>query len=497
MANGLLDYLSGFGSTPPEYLGGLLGQDAVDKLKGRAATTGIANAVLGYLAAPKNQNLGLGRIIGQSLQAGMQGAQGVYDNATQDYMTQQKIADMQRQQQQRDAYDVAVKSMYKTTPAQYATEQVSGGGYLPQAQDVNAMAPNFGLSKTYAPATTQQVMTAPAKTEMNPNALDAMLLSGDPRATAYLSGLKTISEINANPEGAPKVVGRSLVTPSGKVIYTDVNDTGLKAPPTRDRIVNGMTIQETMIGAPTPQNPAGTWKEIGRGERFKKDEPVTFDNTVLDFAAQQYLKTGVMPSLGAGSSKMRQAIVSRASELNMGAGMTAEQGAEQMVANKATSAGILQLQKQKTMVGAFEKNATRNADIALRLSNQADRTGVPVFNSWLQRGQKSIAGNPTVSAFNAANETFVNEYAKIMSGSMGNTPVSDSARQHAHDMLNTQQTPEQYNAVVKILKEEMKNRMIGFEEELKEAKQSLSPKNNANQSSKNVLNFDAQGNLIK
>jgi hypothetical protein len=100
MANGLLDYLSGFGSTPPEYLGGLLGQEAVDKLKGRAATTGIANAVLGYLAAPKNQNLGLGRIIGSSLQAGMQGAQGVYDNATQDYLAQQRIGEMQRKQAQ-------------------------------------------------------------------------------------------------------------------------------------------------------------------------------------------------------------------------------------------------------------------------------------------------------------------------------------------------------------------------------------------------------------
>jgi hypothetical protein len=106
MANGLLDYLSGFGSTPPEYLGGLLGQEAVDKLKGRAATTGLANAVLGYLAAPKNQNLGLGRIIGQSLQAGMQGAQGVYDTATQDYLTQQKIAEMQRKQKQQAAEDL-------------------------------------------------------------------------------------------------------------------------------------------------------------------------------------------------------------------------------------------------------------------------------------------------------------------------------------------------------------------------------------------------------
>jgi hypothetical protein len=195
MANGLLDYLSGFGATPPEYMGGLLGQEAVDKLKGRAATTGIANAVLGYLAAPKNQNLGLGRIIGQSLQAGMTGAQGVYDTALQDYQTKAKIDEMNRQKAQREAFDVAAKGLYKTTPAQYATEQVSGGGYLPQAPDENAVAPNFGLSKTYAPATTQQVMTAPATQEMSQEALNAMILSGDPRATAYLTGLKTLKDI--------------------------------------------------------------------------------------------------------------------------------------------------------------------------------------------------------------------------------------------------------------------------------------------------------------
>jgi hypothetical protein len=195
MANGLLDYLSGFGSTAPEYMGGLLGQEAVDKLKSRATTTGIANAVLGYLAAPKNQNLGLGRIIGQSLQAGMTGAQGVYDNATQDYLTQQKIAEIQRQNKQRTAFDTAAEGLYKTTPAQYATEQVSGGGYLPQTPDANAVAPNFNLSKTYAPATTQQVMTAPATQEMSQEALNAMILSGDPRAASYLAGLKTLKDI--------------------------------------------------------------------------------------------------------------------------------------------------------------------------------------------------------------------------------------------------------------------------------------------------------------
>jgi hypothetical protein len=125
----------------------------------------------------------------------MTGAQGVYDTATQDYLTQQKIAEIQRQNKQRTAFDTAAESLYKTTPAQYATEQVSGGGYLPQTPDVNAVAPNFGLSKTYAPATTQQVMTAPEKQEMSPTALNAMLLSGDPRATAYLTGLETIKKL--------------------------------------------------------------------------------------------------------------------------------------------------------------------------------------------------------------------------------------------------------------------------------------------------------------
>jgi hypothetical protein len=135
MANGLLDYLSGFGSTPPEYLGGLLGQEAVDKLKGRAATTGIANAVLGYLAAPKNQNLGLGRIIGQSLQAGMQGAQGVYDTATQDYLAAQKIADLQRKQAQQTQLQgmlAGITDPNERLAAELAPEQYVAAKFKPQ-----------------------------------------------------------------------------------------------------------------------------------------------------------------------------------------------------------------------------------------------------------------------------------------------------------------------------------------------------------------------------
>lgn len=82
--------------TAPESLAGLLGEQATKDLQRKAMTTGLINTALGYLVQPKNQNLGLGRIIGQSLMSGMTGAQGVYSGALEDWQTKQKIAELQR-----------------------------------------------------------------------------------------------------------------------------------------------------------------------------------------------------------------------------------------------------------------------------------------------------------------------------------------------------------------------------------------------------------------
>ena len=82
--------------TAPESLAGLLGEQATKDLQRKAMTTGLINTALGYLVQPKNQNLGLGRILGQSLMSGMTGAQGVYSGALEDWQTKQKIAELQR-----------------------------------------------------------------------------------------------------------------------------------------------------------------------------------------------------------------------------------------------------------------------------------------------------------------------------------------------------------------------------------------------------------------
>lgn len=189
MANGLLDLLGGaLGTTPPAYLQGLLGENAVEDLRKRSIGSGIVNALIGYAAAPKNQNLGLGRILASAAQSGIQGAQGVYQNATQDYMMQQRLAEMKRQQDQ----DVASRNAIDM---------------LLQRPEVanDSMATAF-------------IRTNPA---------EALKMYATPKERKTATVGNQIVDLNTN-----------------KVIFTGEKE--LKAPPTRTRQVGRITIQEEM-----------------------------------------------------------------------------------------------------------------------------------------------------------------------------------------------------------------------------------------------------------
>jgi hypothetical protein len=92
-----------FGSTP-EYYSGLLGQEATDKLRKRATGTGIANALLALVAQPRNQGYGSALpYIGKALMAGQQAGQNVVEGGLREFDVQQRLADMKRQQEQREA----------------------------------------------------------------------------------------------------------------------------------------------------------------------------------------------------------------------------------------------------------------------------------------------------------------------------------------------------------------------------------------------------------
>jgi hypothetical protein len=137
--------------TAPESLAGLLGEQATKDLQRKAMTTGLINTALGYLVQPKNQNLGLGRIIGQSLMSGMTGAQGVYSGALEDWQTKQKIAELQRTQKQQAAQDLFRSRIGQPNATRDIFTQETA--QVPVAQGIEA--PNY-QTQMPAPTVTKQ-----------------------------------------------------------------------------------------------------------------------------------------------------------------------------------------------------------------------------------------------------------------------------------------------------------------------------------------------------
>jgi hypothetical protein len=130
-----------FGAKAPEYLGGLLTPEQQDKLKNQSLLSGILGAGATYLAQPKNQNIGLGAILGKSYLGGMQGAQGAYNTATENEMNKLKIA-----KEQRDAlldYQKAIPTDVREF--QYAQENPAFLDYAKTMANLKAPKTNINL----------------------------------------------------------------------------------------------------------------------------------------------------------------------------------------------------------------------------------------------------------------------------------------------------------------------------------------------------------------
>jgi hypothetical protein len=196
------------------------------------------------------------------------------------------------------------------------------------------------------------------------------------------------------------------------------------------------------------------------------------DQAVEDLA-RQYMMTGKMPAMGVGkdSADARKAVLNKYSELMRSDAKTPEEQLAKQEAFKAASHSLSNLQKQKDSILSFANTADKNLDLADRLSDKVIRSNSPFFNKYLLSGRKDFLGDPDVAALHSGVQTAVNEYAKVVSGNGGS---SDAARAHAEAMLNEAQTPQQFKAVIKVLKEEVQNRREGYNDQIKTLTQTLS-----------------------
>jgi hypothetical protein len=197
----------------------------------------------------------------------------------------------------------------------------------------------------------------------------------------------------------------------------------------------------------------------------------------MDLAAQEYLNSGKLPpGLGKASAGINARIVSRAAEMAKANGNDAQAATLNRAAFKSAQVGLTALTKQRTLVGAFERTALKNLEIAVAESEKVDRTGSPAINRWLLSGKKNLTGDVEVGRFNAALTSALNEYAKVLSGATGAAGISDAARKEAEDLLSTANTPEQVRGIMDIMKREMANREAGFAEQEAQLKETMSGK---------------------
>lgn len=181
-----------------------------------------------------------------------------------------------------------------------------------------------------------------------------------------------------------------------------------------------------------------------------------FDDATKTFMAQQYLSgdKSVMQNLGRGvqGSKniidLRKEIVSQA-KLK---GADASEVSAALAEFEGLKAGERTVGMRTANVELAVSEASKFAELALDASKNSSRTGFLPTNKALQMWQKGT-GDTKISTFVAANTSFINAYARAVSPS-GTSRVSD--KEHAREMLDTAQTPQQYEAVIGQLQKEMK-----------------------------------------
>lgn len=200
------------------------------------------------------------------------------------------------------------------------------------------------------------------------------------------------------------------------------------------------------------------------------------DPATISYYAQQVLSGAPMPAIGMGkqAAQSRQAIMKEVARLGGAAGMTGADAARQLAHYKAGTKQIANLENMAGTIGANEQTALMNGqqflDRSAELPGQTQIAPLNAISDWIQRR----FGGTTISAMDAAHNTFVNEYAKVVAGSpSGAGTLSDSARREAMDTIQSDASLEQKQRAFAQMKTDMANRMAAIHSGINEAYKGL------------------------
>jgi hypothetical protein len=208
---------------------------------------------------------------------------------------------------------------------------------------------------------------------------------------------------------------------------------------------DSMALREQMIGM----------QRESLNARLQGDPNAALSGDDLKFMAQQYLAGDrtVLQNMGRGvqGSKNLVALRGEVRKQAEAQGMSGRDVAASVAEFEGVKSGERALGTRTAQAGMAVNEASQFADIAQQASQDVPRSQFVPANKALQ-AYETNTGDPKIVAFGAATNSLINAYARAVSPS-GTPTVSD--KEHAREMLNTAQTPEQYASVVSMMKREM------------------------------------------
>ena len=514
---GLLDNL--FMTQTPDYLTSLLGDTGVQDLNKKALTSGIVNTLIGYAAAPKNQRLGLGRILANAYQQGMTGAQGTVDKATQDYINAQKIGELKQKAEADKAWADIQDKIYTKTPD--VTKQVTtAGGYAPsmdqvapeqatpipslltsaptqpvpteqpsllsaQPTDVNvpmdanapavSTAPNFNMVQQPDVTTTQVVQAG--KPSLNSDLIQQFVTKypSDERAQKLLANMEIIKKLGAPEKGfklltdeQKKSYGLPLdsqyqVTADGKLEL--VSGTEQKVPDIvqlqnqRDKLVTNNT------GGQNDKRISEIQAEIDHKIGKDQDPAIQLTDDAKRTLARTFLDTGNIAIMGMGknASGARNEIYNMAASMGKAEGLTTDQISAKINENKQNFAASSKALKEFTS-GADAKTirslnvVVSHLDTLNELAQGLDSNDTRIINR-VRNAYRVEFGKPAPTSFNAAKEIVGDEIIKSIVARGGTLEDRIAMKK----TLDAASSPDQLAGVVTAYQKLLGGQLAGFE----------------------------------
>jgi len=231
-------------------------------------------------------------------------------------------------------------------------------------------------------------------------------------------------------------------------LVPNVKPEAFKAPPFRTIMQDGNEIQQEF-------QKDGTWKEVGRGARFKPESEMPLDAAVVNMLADQALTgdTSVFTGMGSGTqgAKNRLAIRQVMNQKMLANGLSGKDIAAANAEFFGAKAGERTLGVRGANVELAASEFQNILPLAQQASTQVARSGLLPFGK-VQVMFDEQTNDPNLRQFAAANNGVVNTYARAISPT-GIPNVSD--KEHARKLLSTAMNNESYQATLNMLNQEI------------------------------------------